>query len=75
MRTTVTFDKDVGAAVEQLQRQEGLGVSEAVNRLIRAGLLQSGKRRATFVQKTSAMKARIDVTNVAEVLDYLESND
>ncbi|MFN2485871.1 MAG: CopG family transcriptional regulator [Acidimicrobiia bacterium] len=75
MRTTITFDKDVGAAVEQLQRQKGLGVSEAVNRLIRVGLLTSEQPPAAFVQTTSPMAARIDITNVAEVLDYLESND
>ncbi|MGH8923144.1 MAG: CopG family transcriptional regulator [Acidimicrobiia bacterium] len=71
MRTTITFDVDVAAAIAQLQRREGLGVSEAVNFLIRAGLLQPAPRRR-FKQKTSAMNARFDVTNVAEVIDFLE---
>ena len=38
MRTTVTLEKDAAAAVESLRRREGVGVSEAINRLIRAGL-------------------------------------
>lgn len=71
MRTTITFDEDVSAAVAQLQRRDGVGVSEAVNRLIRAGLLRD-KPQSKFVQKTSAMKARIDVTNIAEALEVLE---
>lgn len=71
MRTTITFEEDVAAAVTRLQRQEGVGISEAVNRLIRAGLLRE-RHRVKFVQRTSAMKARIDVTNVAEALEVLE---
>jgi len=39
MRTTVEFDDDAARAIERLRREEGIGVSEAVNRLIRRGLL------------------------------------
>lgn len=38
MRTTITLD-DVVAAIERLRREERIGVSEAANRLIRAGLV------------------------------------
>ncbi|MBA2263154.1 MAG: ribbon-helix-helix protein, CopG family, partial [Chloroflexi bacterium] len=38
MRTTVTLDKDVAAAVRRLRLSEGMGLSEALNRLARAGL-------------------------------------
>ena len=38
MRTTITLDRDIAAAVEQLRREEGIGPSEALNRLARAGL-------------------------------------
>src|SRR4051794_32418857 len=38
MRTTVTLADDVAAAVDRLRREEGLGLSEAVNKLARAGL-------------------------------------
>jgi hypothetical protein len=32
MRTTVTLERDVAAAVDQLRRREGIGMSEALNR-------------------------------------------
>ncbi len=74
MRTTVEFDPDTAKAVEELRRDEGLGVSEAVNELIRRALLprEPGGR---FRQATSALGLRIDVSNVAEALDVLEGAD
>ena len=38
MRAIVTLDMDTAAAVEHLQRQRGIGMSVAVNELVRAGL-------------------------------------
>jgi hypothetical protein len=74
MRTTVEFDEDTAKAVEQLRRDEGLGVSEAVNELIRRGLLPR-KLEARFEQRTRSMGMRIDVSNVAEALELLEGVD
>lgn len=71
MRTTVTLDKDVAAAVERLRRERGLGLSEALNELARAGLATKMPKRP-FRQKTHPLGARIDVTNVAEALEFLE---
>ncbi|MEI2777624.1 MAG: ribbon-helix-helix protein, CopG family [Tetrasphaera sp.] len=71
MRTTVEFDPDTAKAVEQLRREQGKGVSEAVNELIRRGLLAEG-RREPFVPRTHHLGIRIDVSNVAEALDFLE---
>lgn len=71
MRTTVTLDDDTAAVVEQLRRERGLGVSAAVNELIRRGLNRADARPA-FEQRTSPGHARIDVTDVAEALDLLE---
>ncbi|MDQ3029140.1 MAG: CopG family transcriptional regulator [Actinomycetota bacterium] len=71
MRTTITFERDAAAAIEQLRRERGLGVSGAVNELIRRGL---GARpaRPPFEQRTSPGHARIDVTDIAEALEVLE---
>ncbi|MGY1673100.1 ribbon-helix-helix protein, CopG family [Geodermatophilus sp. SYSU D00710] len=71
MRTTVTLDDDVAAAIERLRREEGLGVSEAVNRLVRAGLVP---RRAVrpFRQRTAELAFTVDVRNVGDVLDLLD---
>ncbi len=71
MRTTITLDPDVAAAVESVRREQSLGRSEAVNQLIRAGL-KVPKAASPFRQRSSSMGLRIDVTNVAEALDLLE---
>lgn len=71
MRTTVEFDPDTAKAVERLRRERGLGVSQAVNELIRRGLLQS-EPRPKFEQSTRSLGLRIDVSNVAEALETLE---
>lgn len=70
MRTTVELDPDTAKAVERLRR-EGKGVSEAVNHLIRRGLLAE-TQRPLFVQRTRSLGISIDVSNVADALDYLE---
>ena len=72
MRTTVRLDDDVAAVVEQKRREEGLGVSEAVNRLIRAGLTAS-PRRAAYRVKPAPIGFKVDVSNIGEVLDLLDN--
>ena len=72
MRTTITLAKDVAAAVERLRREHGIGVSEAVNRMARAGLAER-PRRSPFRQRTARMGPfEIDVSNVAEALEVVE---
>ncbi|MBC7680260.1 MAG: ribbon-helix-helix protein, CopG family, partial [Pseudorhodobacter sp.] len=38
MRTTVTLDEDVAAALQQLARERGLTFKEALNSSVRSGL-------------------------------------
>jgi hypothetical protein len=71
MRTTISLDPDVAAAVDRLRRERHIGLSEAVNELIRAGLLAPRKRPA-FRQRSADLGLRVDVSNVADVLDLLE---
>lgn len=71
MRTTVTLDPDVAAAVQRLREDRGLGVSEAVNELVRAGMQQRPGRRR-FRQRSTRLGLSVDVTNVAEALDLLD---
>lgn len=71
MRTTVNLDDDVAAAVEQLRRTFGVGVSEAVNQLIRGGLTVP-RPRVEFRQRTRDLGLRIDVSNIGEALELLE---
>lgn len=73
MRTTVTLDRDVAAAVRRLQREQGIGVSEAIDRLVRAGLAVKATR-ARFEQRSADLGLRVDPTNVAETLELLEGS-
>lgn len=72
MRTTVTLDDDVSAAVEQLRRTEHIGVSEAINRIARRGLTGQGSAPKPFVQKTYPIGLQVDVSCVARVIGELE---
>jgi metal-responsive CopG/Arc/MetJ family transcriptional regulator len=72
MRTTVDLDDDVAAAIDQLRRGGAVGLSEAVNQLIRAGLLQAPKVHHRFRQRSAALGLRIDASNVAEALEILD---
>lgn len=44
MRSTVTLDDDVLDEVKRIGRAEGIGVSDATNRLIRSGMALRQKR-------------------------------
>lgn len=67
----MTLDDDVTAEVERLRRAEGIGVSEAVNRLIRAGLIGEPARKA-YRHRTASIGLKLDVANIGEVLDLLD---
>ena len=71
MRTTITLADDVAAAVERLRRERQLGLSEAVNELIRSGLV-AGPKPQRFTQKTHDLGAGVDYTNVAEAIETLD---
>ena len=73
MRTTFTLADDVAAEVEKLRRSEGIGVSDAVNRLIRRGLA-TGVKRQPYRHQTAAIGIKIDITNIGSVLDLLDSD-
>lgn len=74
MRTTVTFADDVAAAIDQLRRQQTLGLSDAVNELIRRGLVAQPPRKP-YVQKSYPMGAKIDLTNIGEAIEIAEGPD
>jgi Arc/MetJ family transcription regulator len=74
VRTTITLDDDVHAAVARLRREGSRGISEIVNDLARAGLRQRGERKP-FVQRTEDLGVRLDVANIGEALDLLDGPD
>jgi len=71
MRTTVRLDADVAAAAEQLRRERHIGLGEAINELARAGM-RAQPARAEFRQRTRTIGLRVDVSNVADVLELLD---
>jgi Arc/MetJ family transcription regulator len=73
MRTTITLDDDVAAEVDRLRRESGVGVSEAVNRLVRSGMARP-RNRAVFEQRAIDMGQRIDVADIGGVLELLNSD-
>ena len=73
MRTTITLDDDVAAAVEDVRSQRGIGVSEAVNELIRVGLAHPPARKR-YEHKGFHMGIKVDVSNIGEVLDLLDQS-
>jgi hypothetical protein len=72
MRTTVNLADDVAAAVERLRGARSIGMSEAVNELVRAGLANQERTRAPFRQTSHDLGAGIDVNNVADAIETLD---
>ncbi len=72
MRTTVSLDPDVAAAVERLRREEHLGASAALNVLARRGLLQGTAGDQPYVLQAGDLGLLIDVHDVAAALEQLD---
>jgi len=71
MRTTVSLEDDVAAAVEEIRRTRHVGLSEAVNEVARAGMA-APRRGRIFQQRSADLGIRIDGSHVAEALDTLD---
>jgi len=71
MRTTVQFDHDTSSAIARIRQETGMGLSEAVNHLVRRGMLDR-PQNTSFKQRTYPLGLKIDVSNVAEAIDLLE---
>jgi plasmid stability protein len=76
MRTTLTLDDDVAAAIEQRRREHNHSLKQEVNELIRVGLLHADESRpetARFrVEPLPVGKLLIDVDDVSAALDIAE---
>lgn len=75
MRTTVTLADDVAAVVDRLRRERSIGVSEAVNELIRNGLVGRGGAKPRIEFPTHDMGMRIDVRDIGEAIEAVEALD
>jgi len=74
MRTTIELDDDTAAEVQRLRTEERRGVSEAVNELIRRGMVHR-QQVEPFVPRTRHLGLKIDVSNIADALEVLEGVD
>lgn len=74
MRTTVKISDDVAAEIERMRREDGMGLSEALNLLARRGIMASSSVSPHYTHTSRPMTARIDISNTAEVLDLLDSS-
>jgi hypothetical protein len=80
MRTTITLEDDVAAAIEQLRRVDGRSLRAVVNELLRIGLARSLDQSETApafrTRSVSLGGCRLpDVDDVAEVLAIAEGED
>lgn len=77
MRTTITLEDDVAAAIDSLRRSEGKSLRDVVNEVLRLGLARreraepDDRRFETSVAHTGRPLLP-DVDNVADVLDLIE---
>ncbi len=65
------FDQDTARAIEALRRECGLGMSEAVNELIRRGLVAKPAHRP-FRQRTAPLGVSVDVSSVGDAIEVLD---
>ena len=65
------FDQDTAQAIEAIRRERHLGISEAVNELIRRGLVAQPSR-PPFRQRTAALGVSVDVSSIADALEVLD---
>lgn len=74
MRTTVNLDDDVAAEVARLQREDGIGLSDAVNLLARRGVSRPQADFA-YAPVTFDMGLVVDVTSTQRALELLDDLD
>lgn len=75
MRTTLNLDEDVAARLSDLASERGESLSRSANDLIRAGFVvhSRGEKLPPYDPPVfDSGRPLRDVTNVGEVLDYLD---
>jgi hypothetical protein len=80
MRTTLTIDNDVAAALERLRRSEDKSLKELVNQLLRRGLQEfnaPAKPRKPFRTRSVSLGRCLigDIVSVSEAIALGEGED
>ncbi|MBA3300898.1 MAG: antitoxin [Thermoleophilaceae bacterium] len=74
MRTTVTLDADVAAAVKRLQRERGVPFKRALNDALRAGL-SGPSERVPFGAFDMGLRPGVDLDKALRLAGELEDAD
>jgi hypothetical protein len=79
MRTTLTLEDDVAAAIDHRRRERNHSLKQEVNELIRVGLQHVDEPRAKAppfrVEPLDAGGLLIDIEHMGPVLDMLDAED
>lgn len=76
MRTTVTLDDDVAAALQATARERGLSFKEALNSALRAGLSAPAKRRPYRVPaRALGLRPGVDLDRALRLAAELEDEE
>jgi hypothetical protein len=78
-RTTVTFDDDVYGNIEDFMRGRGVSFKEAVNQLVRLGVLAASHVTSPKAPKLPAfemgVREGVSVRNIGELEELLSEED
>jgi hypothetical protein len=77
MRTTVTLDDDVAAAVQRLARERGLPFKQALNALLRVGLSSGTSTSKPYAVPSRALGLRpgVDLDKALRLVGELEDEE
>lgn len=77
MRTTVTLDEDVAAALRAAASERGLSFKEALNSALREGLSRPARRRSGYKVPTRRLGLRhgIDLDKALRLAGQLEDDE
>lgn len=69
----MTLDDDVVQVVEQVRRERGIGISAALNEVVRRGAAVKPDLEVPFVQTVSSLGgARVPLDDIAGALELIE---
>lgn len=72
----MTLDDDVARVVEQVRRERGLGISAALNEVVRRAAAQKQPGRPAFVQSVGSLGEQlIPIDDVAGALELAEGDE
>lgn len=77
MRTTVTLEPDLAAALKEQARERGISFKSALNGALRAGLGSSRSRQQSYQERPRHLGVRsdIDVTKALQLAGALEDEE